>query len=623
MSLPWDEAAFEASIYHYFVWKSHRVQHSPTHSQAQGRPDSRAEARKDASTPASELTEDSLEINGQKHEGSPKRDSSCEAILQEMLRAMPHLEGMANESQSAGEPNTSDRVNSLAVSPPQALIRFRHYPSICQEVENLRRENMELHRALQQHQAYAPPPPPPHHHHQHQYHHQPPPPPQQPSYYGPSVPAQQQHYAGAFHHPHHHHGPPSHQHPGARAVTPVDAMTHHRGRYMPSPVDYRTGGPHHTSHKDRTLALSASPSLDRRNPPRVPQFRSMDPMDTSQHLDNGSIPGMDGSSNSLNSGKRKSPPSMEEQRHHGYGMSSARRYMMIRSPPHDHPSSLQQQVVASETGSTTASEFAPSPTGDMEAVATPGAFSEYLQELARFKSTSGNCRVPLTSPEGPSLLGRWVRQVRRSYKMIAKDSRQLLPDETADEVTPHRLSSLRIARLEELGFEWQVTPTTVGWNVRYQQLVEFSKKFGHTNVSRTGEYAQLGEWIHSQRGLYRKKSRILQGERMTKLNAIGFQWKTEKARKGFDEWIVDCERYCSESGNLLGKLVSYESDNVSHWSSLEQNLREWLIRQQSWYIKYSKGDKGYLTDERVKRLEDLGMVWSMKQQSEEEAEPGC
>ena len=136
------------------------------------------------------------------------------------------------------------------------------------------------------------------------------------------------------------------------------------------------------------------------------------------------------------------------------------------------------------------------------------------EALKRFKADKGHCLVPRGYAENPKL-GEWVVDQRRQYKFIHEGKPSLLTDD-------------RKAKLDALGFTWQVRER-MDWNKRYQQLVEYKNKHGNTIVPQN--YAKnkpLGKWTAKQREQYRfrveGKHSFLTGERIEKLNDIGFVW---------------------------------------------------------------------------------------------------
>jgi hypothetical protein len=100
-------------------------------------------------------------------------------------------------------------------------------------------------------------------------------------------------------------------------------------------------------------------------------------------------------------------------------------------------------------------------------------FEERYQELVHFQKGNGHTRVPLRQPG----LGRWVGDVRSSYKAIQTNA--AWADAARQFLTPER-----IAKLDHIGFEWNVSKPTVPWEERFQELMIFKEANGHCNIPR-------------------------------------------------------------------------------------------------------------------------------------------
>ncbi|MBE0421357.1 Helicase associated domain protein [Pseudoalteromonas nigrifaciens] len=108
------------------------------------------------------------------------------------------------------------------------------------------------------------------------------------------------------------------------------------------------------------------------------------------------------------------------------------------------------------------------------------------------------------------------------------------------------LSIERKKCLDEIGFNWE--PQISNFKERYKQLIEFQKKYGHTDVTyRNGEFIRLGEWVREQRAYYKQK--VLAPYKIKMLNDISFTWNFKR-----DEY-----RYKTELERSLALL-----NNKSH-----------------------------------------------------------
>jgi hypothetical protein len=138
------------------------------------------------------------------------------------------------------------------------------------------------------------------------------------------------------------------------------------------------------------------------------------------------------------------------------------------------------------------------------------SWDERFKELVDFKAIKGHTNVPQRS--GP--LGKWVSHQRTHYRFLqeGKDS---------------PLTSGRRKILESIGFVFLCPPSGPHWDQRFQELVDFKKHNGHTNVPQSAK--PLGPWVHTQRTNYRflqeGKHSHLTNERREKLESLGFRFK--------------------------------------------------------------------------------------------------
>ena len=67
------------------------------------------------------------------------------------------------------------------------------------------------------------------------------------------------------------------------------------------------------------------------------------------------------------------------------------------------------------------------------------------------------------------------------------------------------------------------------WEKKYLELKAYFEKYGHCDVSqKKGEYYHLGIWVHRQRQYRKNKAERLTGERIKKLDNLGFIWEVRK-----------------------------------------------------------------------------------------------
>jgi hypothetical protein len=143
-------------------------------------------------------------------------------------------------------------------------------------------------------------------------------------------------------------------------------------------------------------------------------------------------------------------------------------------------------------------------------------------------------RLHRQNPPVVTELGIWARKTKLKYIRWKNGGKTNLTQEIVD-------------RLADGGFEWPTAtevaaykerlpgPTKKTWEERYQELVEFKERHGHTRVPQLS--GQLGSWVHGQRRKYhlfkKGKKSSMNPERLGKLTEIDFafsnrHWKADR-----------------------------------------------------------------------------------------------
>ncbi len=130
-------------------------------------------------------------------------------------------------------------------------------------------------------------------------------------------------------------------------------------------------------------------------------------------------------------------------------------------------------------------------------------WEEGFAALQKFHKREGHCRVPRGKDEFGLDLGNWVSTQRHNKEGLTPD---------------------QIKRLDSLGFSWD--PIAEQWEEGFAALVQFKKSHGHVLAVRGRGHRErglnLGTWVATQRS---NKERLTP-DRLKRLNAIGFIWKT-------------------------------------------------------------------------------------------------
>ena len=191
--------------------------------------------------------------------------------------------------------------------------------------------------------------------------------------------------------------------------------------------------------------------------------------------------------------------------------------------------------------------------------------------LVEFKHVYGHCNVSQKWPESPRL-GRWVTHQRSQW------SKGQLDDE-------------HIQRLERIGFEW--IPHDVLWEKRFLELVEFNKTHGHCNVpQRYPPNSTLGTWVSDQRA----RKNTLSKDHIRRLEEIGFIWN--KLEANWEEMFSILAEFVKLRGHCYVPRNWPENPRLGRWVSKQRDNRK----------------KGLLSEERFKRLDEVGFIWKIRNQ---------
>ncbi|MEU3877654.1 Helicase associated domain protein [Streptomyces sp. NPDC029704] len=145
-----------------------------------------------------------------------------------------------------------------------------------------------------------------------------------------------------------------------------------------------------------------------------------------------------------------------------------------------------------------------------------------------------------------------------------------------------------------------VRQTTSPWWEGYAAALKYRAEHGHLNVPlrhRTAEGFHLGQWLVKQRQFHRKG--WLADDRITALEKASIVWDPSEAR-----WTAAYEsaaRWHAEHGHL--DIPQSEAGDGNDM------LGQWIVRQRQ------HRRAGRLSEERIRRLDDLGMIWEHRDQA--------
>ena len=145
---------------------------------------------------------------------------------------------------------------------------------------------------------------------------------------------------------------------------------------------------------------------------------------------------------------------------------------------------------------------------------------------------------------------------------------------------------------------------TATWDLMYECARQYYMEHGNLEVPvryQTEKGYGLGQWILTQRKVRAgEKYGVLGEERVLKLNRIGMVW--ENCRDiSWERHFKEAKKYYEEHGDL--------NTGVNETTASGVRLGLWISRLRTY--RKSGIQKAYLTEERVKALDGLGMIWNV------------
>ena len=208
---------------------------------------------------------------------------------------------------------------------------------------------------------------------------------------------------------------------------------------------------------------------------------------------------------------------------------------------------------------------------------TQSLWEENFKSLIAYKKEFGDCLVPFHF--GDNKLVHWVSTQRQRYN--AK-----------------RLDKDRIRRLNDLGFIWDAL--IAKWEIAYNNLLAYKDEFGDCSVTvgyKMESGYDLGQWVQKQRSNYNLKK--LDQDYYERLDELGFVWAANLLTHRWEQGYSELLTYKEEFGHCL---VPETYVPVSGY-----NLATWILTQRNSF------KNGQLDKNRLKKLDELGFVWSANQ----------
>jgi hypothetical protein len=150
----------------------------------------------------------------------------------------------------------------------------------------------------------------------------------------------------------------------------------------------------------------------------------------------------------------------------------------------------------------------------------------------------------------------------------------------------------RKAKLDKAGFVWDVIDYR--WNAKFQELIKYKKKYGHTCVSKKWKkYRYLGLWVERMRSAKRfGKKGVLNEQKIQLLDSIGFVWEPRMIdTHGKFELLL---KYKEENGHCHIPVLIAKQLGINSW------------------IQYIRKTKYKLSAEQVAMFEGIGFEWDAR-----------
>ena len=153
-------------------------------------------------------------------------------------------------------------------------------------------------------------------------------------------------------------------------------------------------------------------------------------------------------------------------------------------------------------------------------------------------------------------------------------------------------------------FERLEDTLSISWELMYSYAKRYFEEYGNLEVPKrykTDDGYSLGNWIVTQRKVYAgEQFGRLDDEQINRLNKIGMRWGNLND-VSWDRFYEKAKKYYKENGTLDVGLNCVTSDGYALGKKICQ-----IRSYRKCGIKSS-----YVTEERIKALDEIGMVWSV------------
>lgn len=201
-------------------------------------------------------------------------------------------------------------------------------------------------------------------------------------------------------------------------------------------------------------------------------------------------------------------------------------------------------------------------------------FEEWMRKykvLEKYYNTHGNIDLPCNYTVDNINYYSWIHNMRRQYKN-------------------GQLDQIKIDLLEKLDINWEGFRGK--WNANFAIAQKYYKVYGNLNVPENFIYEgiNLSKWLITQRSM--KQRKMLSQEKVAALDSIGMIWSLAE-----DKWNIKynlAKQYYEKYGNLrISELYTIDGVNLGTW------------------IKHLRNIKDKLLEDKIKALDDIGMIWNL------------
>lgn len=140
------------------------------------------------------------------------------------------------------------------------------------------------------------------------------------------------------------------------------------------------------------------------------------------------------------------------------------------------------------------------------------------------------------------------------------------------------------------------------WELCFQEAKAYFQEHGNLEVPKrycTETGISLGQWLDTQRRVRSGRTAgILTEEQITRLDAIGMVWGS-RLELSWERYFQAAQQYYEENGDLDIKTEYITPEGLA--------LGKWIVRLRR--SREHGSQRGLLTEERIGRLDAIGMIW--------------